>query len=182
MSKKMGLILAALGLSTGLAFAQQSGDYRRSPAASEMTPAPPLAAPETAPMSGKTSEPSLAPSETAPASEATGTIAEQNANQIRAKELIGVKVVNQDQKVGKVDDLLFDKNGKVAGVVLTVGGVFGIGDKLVAVPWQQIKVSAGDEPTLRIAMSKEQLEAAPYFEPAKADSKASGMKSETQQR
>ena len=75
-----------------------------------------------------------------------------------------------------------DKNGKVAGVVLTVGGVFGIGDKLVAVPWQQIKVSAGDEPTLRIAMSKEQLEAAPYFEPAKADSKASGMKSETQQR
>ena len=166
MSKKMGLILVAMGLSTGLAFAQQQGsDYRRSnPAASETTPAPSLAQPESAPASGT-----------------TGTIAEQGSHQIRAKELIGIKVVNQDQKVGKVDDLLLDRDGKVTGVVLGVGGIFGVGDKQVAVPWQQVRVSAGDEPTLRIAMSKEQLEAAPYFAPAKSDSKASGMKSETRQ-
>lgn len=156
MSKKIGLILVALGLSTGLAFAQQGGGYQRS------NPA----APETVPM------PFATPPEAAPAPKATGTIAEQAAHQIRTRELIGAKAVHEGSDVGKVDDLLVEeKNGKVVGVVLSVGGVFGVGDKLVAVPWEQIDLikSEGYKPILYLAMSKEQLEVAPYFEPSKLD-------------
>lgn len=153
MSKKMGLMLVAMGLSAGLAFAQQQGgDYRQTnPAAPETAPIPSATKPETAP-------------------KATGTIAEQAANQIRTKELIGAKAVHESREVGKVDDLLVEeKNAKVVGVVLSVGGVLGVGDKLVAVPWEQIDLikGKGNKPALYITMTKEQLEAAPYFEPSK---------------
>lgn len=167
MSKKISLILAALGLSTGLAFAQQSGDSQLSdPSQLEKPPASSLTQPESKSMS-----------------EAAGTIAEQDANQIRAQELIGVKAVNHDQKLGQVEDLLLERDGKIAGVVLSVGGIFGIGDKLVAVPWKQVKVTTGNDPALFIAMNEAQLKAAPQFEPAKsAGSASSGLAPETQKR
>lgn len=165
MSKKMGLILVAMGLSAGLAVAQQQGgDYRPSnPAASETTPMPSATKPETAPA-------------LAPATEKAETIAQQGAYQIRTKELIGAKAVHEGREVGKVDDLLVDeKNAKVAGVVLSVGGIFGVGDKLVAVPWEQIDLikSKDNKPTFYITMTKEQLEAAPYFEPSKSGQRGS---------
>jgi sporulation protein YlmC with PRC-barrel domain len=156
MSKTIGLILVALGLSTGLAFAQQGGDYQRS------NPA----APETVPM------PSATKPEPTPAPGVAGTISQQAANQIRTRELIGAKAVHEGSDVGNVDDLLVEeKNGKVVGVVLSVGGVFGVGDKLVAVPWEQIDLIKGEghQPILYLAMSEEQLEVAPYFEPSKLD-------------
>lgn len=153
---KIGLMLAATCLTTGLAFAQQGGDYRLSnPAAPETVPMPSPPKPETRPTPG-----------------AAETISQQSADQIRTKELIGAKAVHQDREVGKVDDLLVEeKNAKVAGVVLSVGGVFGVGDKLVAVPWEQIDLVKGKDskPTLYITMTKEQLEAAPYFEPSKLE-------------
>jgi hypothetical protein len=67
------------------------------------------------------------------------------------------------------------------GVVLSVGGVLGVGDKLVAVPWEQIDLikSKGGKPTLYVTMSKEQLEAAPYFEPAKSDRQAPKFNQQT---
>lgn len=182
--KKMSVLLAALGLSTGLAFAQQRDDYpHQDPAAPETLPmpsfthpeeAPPTqdydpAAPETTPM------PSITQPEETPVPQATGTISQQAANQIRTKELLGAKAVHQDSDVGKVDDLLLaQEEGKVIGVVLSVGGILGVGSKLVAVPWEQIDLVKGEDnqPTLYIAMSKERLEAAPYFEPSKAGQRA----------
>ena len=156
---KTGLMLAASCLATGLAFAQQGGDYRLSnPAAPDTTPLP-----------------SATPPQAAPAPGAAETIAEQAANQIRTRELLGAKAVHEGRDVGKVDDLLVEeKNARVVGVVLSVGGVHGVGDKLVAVPWEQIDLikSKGGKPTLYVTMSKEQLEAAPYFEPAKSDRQA----------
>lgn len=161
MSKaKIGLMLAASYLATSLAFAQQGGDYR--------LPNPNPAAPESVPM------PSAPQSESESAPGAAETISQQSADQIRTKELIGAKAVHQDREVGKVDDLLVEeKDAKVTGVVLSVGGVFGVGDKLVAIPWEQIDLVKGKDskPTLYITMTKEQLEAAPYFEPSKLDQK-----------
>jgi sporulation protein YlmC with PRC-barrel domain len=160
---KIGLMLAASCLTTGLAVAQQGGDYRSpSPAGSETTP---MSSP---------SKPEAAPSPTS-ASENAGTTVQQTATQVRTKELLGAKAVNENREVGKVDDLLVEENNaKVAGVVLSVGGIFGVGDKLVAIPWEQIDLIRGvqgkdSKPILYIMMTREQLEAAPYFEPSKPD-------------
>lgn len=130
--------------------------------------------PEAAPSPASSLKPETAPSPTS-ASENAGTTVQQTATQVRTKELLGAKAVNENREVGKVDDLLVEENNaKVAGVVLSVGGIFGVGDKLVAIPWEQIDLIRGvqgkdSKPILYIMMTREQLEAAPYFEPSKPD-------------
>lgn len=46
-----------------------------------------------------------------------------------------------DNKIGDVNDVLLDKNGQVAAVILGVGGFLGIGEKDVAVPFNAIQVT-----------------------------------------
>ena len=59
----------------------------------------------------------------------------------RASKVVGATVFNsQGQNVGSVDDLLIGNDGKIdRAVISTGGGVLGIGSKLVAVPFDQLK-------------------------------------------
>ena len=46
----------------------------------------------------------------------------------------GLDVYNgQNQNIGKIQDVVFDKDGKVAGYILSVGGFLGMGTRYVAV-------------------------------------------------
>lgn len=67
---------------------------------------------------------------------------------IKAKELIGKKIENeQGEKVGDINDLLIDlPHGRVAGIVVGVGGVLGVGEEPRVVPLQALKFRAGDHP------------------------------------
>lgn len=55
----------------------------------------------------------------------------------RSSELVGLEVRNyQDEKLGKVQDLVIDLSvGRLSGLLVSVGGVLGIGDRSVLVPW-----------------------------------------------
>ena len=54
-------------------------------------------------------------------------------------KLIGVGVYDaSDQRVGKIEDMLVDHDGKVEIVVIGVGGFLGIGAKDVAVPFKAL--------------------------------------------
>lgn len=56
-----------------------------------------------------------------------------------ASRLIGTTVVSQNNEtIGDVNDILFDRNGQVMAAVVGVGGFLGIGEKDVAVPFQQM--------------------------------------------
>jgi sporulation protein YlmC with PRC-barrel domain len=58
----------------------------------------------------------------------------------RASKLVGLKVYNDaNESVGSINDLLVDKNGAVKAVVIGVGGFLGVGEHLVAVPFDKIK-------------------------------------------
>lgn len=46
-----------------------------------------------------------------------------------------------DNKIGDVNDVLLDKNGQVSAVILGVGGLLGIGEKNVAVPFKAIQIT-----------------------------------------
>jgi sporulation protein YlmC with PRC-barrel domain len=60
--------------------------------------------------------------------------------QLRATDMIGKQVTNRmDQRLGTVDDLLISRDGNISHVVIGVGGFLGIGDKLVAVPFGEVK-------------------------------------------
>src|SRR4051794_28549612 len=60
----------------------------------------------------------------------------------RASKLVGLSVYNEkNESVGSINDLLTDKNGKITAVVIGVGGFLGVGEHLVAVPFEKVKFS-----------------------------------------
>lgn len=64
---------------------------------------------------------------------------------MRASKLVGVEVVGLDNvRVGKVEDVVVDGEGRVRAVVMGVGGFLGIGEKQVAVPFDQIAWNMGE--------------------------------------
>jgi sporulation protein YlmC with PRC-barrel domain len=60
----------------------------------------------------------------------------------RASKVVGLKVYNDaNDSVGSINDLLMDKSGNIKLVVLGVGGFLGMGEHLVAVPFDKVKFS-----------------------------------------
>ncbi len=63
----------------------------------------------------------------------------------RASKMHGIDVYNQqNQKIGDIDDVLMDKDGKAKLAVLGVGGFLGMGEHNVAVNFSELKFS--DQP------------------------------------
>jgi len=94
---------------------------------------------------------------------AGGTFLEkQEAGQMRADEIIGASVKNpQDEDIGKINDLVFDSDGKIVGAVVSVGGFLGMGAKDVGVNWDELQVRSSD--AIVVKWTKDQLQAAPDF-------------------
>jgi sporulation protein YlmC with PRC-barrel domain len=58
----------------------------------------------------------------------------------RASKVVGLSVYNdKNESVGSINDLLTDKSGKIVAVVIGVGGFLGVGEHLVAVPFEKVK-------------------------------------------
>ena len=69
---------------------------------------------------------------------------------MRASDMLDKSVKNhQNETVGEVDDLILSRTGKIQYVVLSVGGFLGIGDKLVAVPFNYITTGQGGSADVR---------------------------------
>ena len=77
-------------------------------------------------------------------------------DEIRASKMIGSAVYDvQNRKIGSVDDVILNKDGKVDAVVLDVGSFLGMGGKDVAVLPSDIKT---DNNRLTLDRTKEQLQ------------------------
>ena len=91
------------------------------------------------------STPGLAqPSQTtapAPQTEIGGGITQLQPDQWQASNLEGLDVYssNNGDKIGDISDLIFNDSGKLQAVVIGVGGYLGIGERDVAVPFDQIR-------------------------------------------
>ena len=74
----------------------------------------------------------------------------------------------QNQKVGDVKDIILDRDGKVAAVVLDVGAFLGIGGKNVAVSMNDLKITQdnnnSNKPRFTVDMTKDQLKAAQAYD------------------
>jgi sporulation protein YlmC with PRC-barrel domain len=99
------------------------------------------------------------------ASAATDTIAASTmiqADQIRASKMIGSDVYSvQNADIGKVQDIILDRDGRVASVVVDVGSFLGMGGKDVAVRLSDVK---SDNNRLTLDMTKEQLQQAQAYQ------------------
>src|SRR4030088_681345 len=58
----------------------------------------------------------------------------------RASKVVGLSVYNDNnESLGSINDLLMDKSGSIKAVVIGVGGFLGVGEHLVAVPFDKVK-------------------------------------------
>jgi sporulation protein YlmC with PRC-barrel domain len=90
----------------------------------------------------------------------------QNADgSLNASKVVGLAVVNNaDESIGKVSEVLLDRSGKVAGVVVDVGGFLGIGTHPVKLGWNQIKVINKDGSAQAVVnMDKNALKQMPEY-------------------
>jgi sporulation protein YlmC with PRC-barrel domain len=161
--------LLAIGAS---AYAQDNTTGGQTQQPPVVTPTPPASN-----SGGDTSNPAQPPAASdtattpAPAAEAVpatpppsdAVISAQSDGEVRADQLIGMTVYNAEgEKVGTVHDILLGKDGKATGVVLSVGGVLGVGAKSVGLTWKEIDVKP-DQQQVQVSYTKDQLEAAPDF-------------------
>jgi hypothetical protein len=82
-----------------------------------------------------------------------------------AETLEGDAVVNRaNEDLGNVEHIMIDvPSGRIAYAVLACGGVFGIGEKLFAVPWSALTLDA-DRRCFILDIDKSRLEQAPGFD------------------
>lgn len=75
------------------------------------------------------------------------------------------KVKNlRGEDLGNIEEIMLDTNtGHVSYAVLSFGGLFGLGDKLFAVPWASLTLNTTDK-EFRLDVDKQKLEKAPGFD------------------
>lgn len=100
----------------------------------------------------------------APALAATAwadTTTVQGQMQVDAESLIGLDVVNAEgETIGEIENVVIDGDGKVRHVIVGVGGFLGIGEKNVALGWDQL-VMAADGGSATVPYTQDQLAALP---------------------
>lgn len=82
---------------------------------------------------------------------------------MNAKKLLEMDIVDgNDNDLGKIDDLVLSHNEKVTYAIVSAGGLLGIGDKLIAVPLNDLKINEQDEKIV-VNLSEDQLKSIPEF-------------------
>ena len=153
MLKRIMAVAAVSGLALTSALAQSTTTPSTTPTPSAANPAPTSSA-------------------AAPAANPAGKanfVTKQSADQHLASKFKGTDVIGADDaKIGDVSDLLFDKDRKIIAFIVGVGGFLGIGAKDVAIDPASFQAVPGKDATdtkLRLSMTKDELKAAPAFEP-----------------
>jgi sporulation protein YlmC with PRC-barrel domain len=84
----------------------------------------------------------------------------------RASKLIGTKVVNSaNETIGDINEIVISKDGKVAAVIVGVGGFLGMGEREVAVSFESLRMNTDSSGNLILAVNatKDTLKSAPEW-------------------
>ena len=134
-------------------------------------------------------EPATPPSAEAPQSiepaapksaEASGGaqfLTRQESSDYLASNLIGESVYNsKDETVGSINDLVTDAGGKVVAVVIGHGGFLGMGQKDVAIRFEDLKLARDEDNDIKVIVNldNETLASAPDYEKLSEQSVAVG--------
>jgi sporulation protein YlmC with PRC-barrel domain len=126
----------------------------------------------------KSAEQETAAAETKPAVEGEGSFLSLDKSELLASSILGQEIYGpDDQAIGEVSDLILQEDGKTRAAIVDVGGFLGLGEKTVAIPFEEIKVvrgtEEGAESKLAVALTKDQLEGLPEVRTDSAGTTAS---------
>jgi sporulation protein YlmC with PRC-barrel domain len=90
---------------------------------------------------------------------------DEHVSVLSAGTLIGTPVTNLNgEDLGHIEEIMLDlATGNVAYVVVSFGGLLGVGNKLFAIPWQSLQIDQ-DEETAVMDVDRSTLENAPGFD------------------
>ncbi|MGX7741260.1 PRC-barrel domain-containing protein [Rhodopseudomonas parapalustris] len=84
--------------------------------------------------------PAPADSSSTMAKSSTTAASQQHVGQWRASKMIGLNVYNQgNEKLGDINEILLDNQGRIQAVVIGVGGFLGVGERDVAVAFDKLQ-------------------------------------------
>jgi len=94
-------------------------------------------------------------------------LTKQDSSNWLASNLIGQSVYNsQDEVIGDINDLVTDNSGKVIAVLLGSGGFLGLGEKDVAIRFEDLRLARDEDNNIKVIanLDKETLASAPDYE------------------
>jgi sporulation protein YlmC with PRC-barrel domain len=164
--------VSGLALTSALAQTTSPSTTPSAPSTPPAATAPSTTAPSTSPSASTTTPSTKSTASTDTPSTGSGAahfVDKQGPDQWLASKFKGTDVIGtDDKKIGDVSDILFDKDKKVMAYIVGVGGFLGIGAKDVAIDPASFQMVPGKDASdykLRLSMTKDELKAAPAFEP-----------------
>ena len=107
---------------------------------------------------------------TAPTADTMEGASDNPLMQMTAGDLIGKSVVNQEgDEVGEIEDIVIGTNDKAVQAIVSVGGFLGIGDKNVAVAFDELQQQDEDSVLLSSGATVEELKQRPAYDEASGD-------------
>jgi hypothetical protein len=97
---------------------------------------------------------------------ATGGGAQTLPGSLHFTDLHGAAVYDaQHRKIGPIEEVVFERNGRIAAVVLDVGSFLGIGGKRVAITLNELRIAEeSGKPRFQLDLTKDQLKSAQGFD------------------
>jgi hypothetical protein len=83
----------------------------------------------------------------------------------QAMTILGHKVTDGSGKdIGRLVDVLVDKDGDPQAAVIDFGGFMGVGTRKIAIQWSTLRFAPGDpDHAITIALTPDQIKAAPEY-------------------
>jgi PRC-barrel domain len=146
---------------------------------------PEVPAPSANPPQSSEAPKSISPEQSATAQpEVSPFLVKQDPSELLAANLIGQTVLDaNNESIGEVTDLITDKDGKILAVLVGAGGFLGIGEKDLAVRFQDIKVSRdeNDDLIVKADVTKEMVAQAPDYQTLDEQQMIVGEKSDREE-
>jgi len=172
--RKLLTISVASMLAVAPALAQQTGPGSQPSSPPSSMPdksSPPSSMDKSEPVPGKT-----------PGAAAQAPDAKTAMGDYRASNLLNASLKNAaGESVGSINDLLLDGSGKITHVIVGVGGFLGIGERDVALKFEQVQLSRDSNNRLSATASvtKESLKTAPEWKDPSANTSQTSSPSPT---
>jgi hypothetical protein len=87
----------------------------------------------------------------------------------QAQSVLGKEVRSSaDENMGRIVDVLVDRQGRVRAAVIDFGGFLGVGSRKIAVDWNALDFADSKRDFITLALTRDQVKAAPEYKDKQA--------------